>query len=113
MVARDSLEQVAYQVTLRVKDADSDPGLDVLKRQIQEQRALAAAGRSQDVHMVPAVRLGDSSGFPGRALQAAEDAAIRSELSVWTTPDPGCIQRDCGNRQAEALRQPLGKEVPP
>src|SRR5438132_12867349 len=105
MAVRDPLQQVAYQVTLRVKDADSNPCLDVLERQIQQQCALAAAGRSEDVHVVSAVRLGDSSGFPCRALQAAEDAAIRGQWPVWTKPDPGRIHWNCGNRQVEELGQ--------
>jgi hypothetical protein len=113
LVAWDSLKQVAYQVTLWVEDADSDPGLDVLERQIQQQCALAAAGRSEDVHVVSAVRLGDSSGFPGRALQAAEDAAIRRQRPVWTKPDPGRIHRNCGNRQVEELGQLFSDEVQP
>jgi hypothetical protein len=55
------------------------------------------------MHVVSAIRLGDSSGFPGRALQAAEDAAIRSQRPFWIKSDPGRIHRDCGNRQVEDL----------
>src|SRR2546425_11235397 len=103
MAAWDPFQQVGYQVTLRVENTDSNPGLDVLKRQIEEQRALAAAGRPEDVHVVSAVRLGGSSGFSGRALQAAEDAAIRRQRPIWTEPDPGRIHWNCGNRQVEDL----------
>src|SRR6266851_5069908 len=63
------------------------------------------------MRVVSAVRLGDSSGFAGRALQAAEDAASRRQRPLWTKPDPGRIHWYCGNRQVEELDQLLGDEV--
>src|SRR5438132_10523402 len=108
MAAWAPLQEVGNQVTLRVEDADSYPGLDVLKRQIEEQCALAAAGRSEDVHVVSAVRLRDSRWLPGRALQPAQDAAIGGQRPVWTQPDPSRIHRDCRNRQLEELGQLFG-----
>src|ERR1700686_1688486 len=53
----DALEHVADKVAFGIDDTDSDAGLDVLKSEIEEQRALARTGRTDCMKVVAPVGL--------------------------------------------------------
>ncbi len=60
MRGRNPFEQVADEVALGVDHADANPGLDVLEGEIQQQRALAAAGGTGCPQVLPPVGLSDA-----------------------------------------------------
>src|SRR5207237_8671509 len=62
----NALEQRTDQVALGVDDANPAARLDVCQREVQQERALAAAGRAEDVNVLAAIRLGEGDGrVPG------------------------------------------------
>ena len=106
----NAFEEVADQVALGVNHGDPAAGQDVVEGEVQDQGALAAAGRPTDVDVLAAVGLGDQDRRRRRPLAQTE------HLSRGRA-DPGRRQADGrdleslgGNRKVEERGQLIRDE---
>ena len=106
----NALEQRTDQVALGVDDANPAARLDVFQREVQQERALSAAGRAEDVNVLAAIRLRDGDGRVPDGVSETEGLPGQRHGMRRSHPGRGLIHCDAERGEVKQAGQLFGNE---